>query len=62
MRKDNLSELVCAQTRPTKQSVSVSKVQAAPFAFAGCAIHPCLIPEPPTLYRQERALWPGVTG
>ena len=55
MRKDDLSELVCGQTRPAKQSVSASKVQAAPSAFAGCAIHPCLFPELPALDRQERA-------
>ena len=62
MRKDDLSELVCGQTRPTNQSVSASKVQAAPSAFAGCAIHPCLFPELPALDRQERAPRPGVTG
>ena len=62
MRKDNLSELVCAQTRPTKQSVSASKVQAAPSVFAGCDIYPCLFPEPPALDRQEWAPRPGVTG
>ena len=62
MRKDNLSELVCAQTRPTKQSVSASKVQASSFVFAGGAIHPSLFPEPPALDQQERAPWPGVTG
>ena len=55
MRKDDLSELVCGQTRPAKQSVSASKVQAAPSAFAGCAIHPGLFPEPPALNQQERA-------
>ena len=59
MRKENISELVCAQTRPTKQSVSASKVQASSSVFAGGAIHPCFFPEPPALDQQERHLGQG---
>ena len=61
MQKDHLSELICAQTRPTKLSVSASNGQAAPPAFAGCPVHPLLFPRTPALGRQERAPQPGLT-
>ena len=61
MQKDHLSELVSAQTRPTKLSVLASNGQATPPAFAGCPIHPLPFPGIPALGRQERAPQPGLT-
>ena len=60
-QKDHLSELVCAQTRPTKLSVLAWNGQVTPPAFAGCPVHPLPLPRSPALGRQERAPRPGLT-